>query len=57
VLDVVENLMWVGFYFWQGRIFADWVESAVLVMKNIWTLVQHNICCGETFKSRRKILD
>ena len=57
VLDVVENVMWFGVYIWQGGIFADWVESAVLVMKHIWTLVHHNICCAETFKSRRMILD
>jgi len=36
---------------------ADCVENAVHVMKHIWTLVHHNICCGETFISRRKLLD
>jgi len=35
VLEILQNLMRDGFYFRQGRIFADWVKGAVRGMKHL----------------------
>jgi len=46
---MVQNLMRDGFYFLQGRIFADWVRGAVRVMKHLEPWLNGNVCFSETY--------
>jgi len=49
VLEILQNLMRDGFYFRQGRIFADWVKGAVRGMKHLDPWFNGTVCCGETY--------
>jgi hypothetical protein len=46
---MVQHLMGDGFYFRQGRMFADWVKGAVRGMKHLEPWFNGTVCCGETY--------